>query len=116
MADLETDVVTALNTTAYKAYFAQKPQSAALPCLVYQRITTGLQYGHAGATDLSVIRMQITAHAATYAAAKTAASATRAKMASTTSFKSFLDDQTEYIDENGINSIVHDYLIWTKKE
>lgn len=116
MADLETSLVTLLNTISYKAYPLQKPQDKPLPAMTYTRITTNLEQAQNGPTNLSLIRMQITCAAETYATAKAVATTLRSTMASATTFGNQLKDQQEFVDPDGIYTIVHDYEIWTDKE
>jgi len=63
-----------------RMYPLVSPQDAALPVLVYQKISGKPDYTHAGASGLARARFQFTCQAASYARAKALAAAVRASL------------------------------------
>lgn len=90
------------------------PQDAALPYLVYQRISTARERSHSGPSGLAHPRFQVTAVAATYSAVRNLANAVRIALdGSALAQAVFVENEMEAWDDSAEAYVCRiDAIIW----
>jgi hypothetical protein len=103
----EARVYTVLTTTAAitaivgaRVYPVVAKQAAALPQLVYRRVSTDRVSSFAGESHLEFVRVQVDCQASTHLAAKNLAHAVLDAMDAATTFKSLPDGQVDGYDSD----------------
>ncbi len=66
MIDIDKKLTTVLKTTGFNVYPIVKPLTAAVPCIVYRRVSTHNEISHSGKEDSNRDRFQVIAVHTTY--------------------------------------------------
>jgi len=127
MAELETAVYSALTGDATvsglvgtRIYPLVAPQDAALPAIVYQRISQQARVSHSGNSCLARTRLQVLSISESYSGAKALAKAvqdvlhTRRDQAADPRIDVILldDEEDGFTDTNDLYTVRQDYIAW----
>ena len=112
---IEADISTALNSGTPKitAYPLEAPQGAAMPYVVYRRISTMRHDTIQGAGTIEQARFQFNCYAATYAACKTLAAAIKTRMVAAFGPRAVHQHESDETDD-GQHWTWIDYHLWKK--
>lgn len=115
---LETKLYTLLSGTAgvtalcsTRIYPLVAPQEAALPLVVYTRISSGREYSLSGYSGFENLRMQIDCYGETYSDTKALSEAVVAAIRASTTFAMSSDDPRESFEEDETFRISIDFFI-----
>ena len=122
--DIEQGIITyliALNVATKRVYPAPLPQNVTLPAVTVQRVSSVVDYVHAGASGLELGRFQFTSWADSYAAAKVIAQQVKAAL---TGYKgsmgtvevgaSFIANEIDQVDPSShLRAVIVDARIWS---
>lgn len=118
---LETKLYTLLSSDAGvvaiasdRVYPDEAPQNAALPYVVYTRISSGRVYSLSGYSGLENPRIQIDCYAETMADVVSLSDAVISAMRGATTFKVAMDDPENMPEEDGTFRIMIDFSIWNE--
>lgn len=111
---MEATLKTVLDTTNYPVYALSIPTNGALPCIVYQRISTYQIRSHSG-NEMERPRFQISCWANTYSGAKTVAEAVKTALdLNQTNFK--LATKEDELDDKEVETNLYrkilDFYVW----
>lgn len=98
-----------------RIYPVLAPQGAALPMVIFTRISSGREYTLSGATGLENPRVQIDCYSETYSEAKSVSEAVVAAIRGATTFRTAWDDPRESYEEDEIFRVSIDFSIWNEE-
>ena len=91
------------------------PQEAALPHVVYTRVSSGREYSLSGYSNLENPRMQIDCYGTTYAEAKALSEAVISALRGAMTFGTASDDPQEIFEEDETFRVSIDFSIWNQE-
>ena len=113
-----TTCLLSITGTSFGIYPLLKPEKTNFPAVVYTRVSTQNVREHSATYGLNVVRMQVSCWDETYKGAKELAGRVKSKLdVNTTAFNvSYLDNQREFVDEEGPRNVQIDFMIWSNGE
>lgn len=91
------------------------PQEAAMPLIVYTRVSSGREYSLTGYSNLENPRMQIDCYGTTYSETKALAEAVTTALRGATTFGTAQDDPQEMYEDDETHRVSIDFSIWNQE-
>jgi hypothetical protein len=100
---------------ATRIYPLTAPQEAAMPYVVYTRVSSGRLYSLTGYSNLEYPRMQVDCYGTTYSEAKLLSEAVVTAIRAATTFGTEQDDPQEMFEEDETYRVSIDFSIWNQE-